>query len=1259
MTTDPSNPTGVWNSGYVSVWHLKENPSVTNCGANYEVCNSKSSSYHGQMYGSMTSGDQVPGKIDGSLDFDRIDDRIEVGPIIGDSTAFTVSAWFKTTQGMPEMKIYGEGNTGNLQEVTFLSVNEPDVGNVEFLVRNASGTYGAVDYTPGTLGDGNWHQLVGVQRAKNDRELFVDGISRGTNSTDVGTVNLNTGNIGVINRVGLDWIFGGGIDEVRISSAARDACWIQTEYKSMNNPSAFYTDGAEEGGPVTAIGLNSFTAKGQGNSVLVEWETKTEISNLGFNLYRSTEKNGTYTKLNSSLIPGLLSSVAGKKYDFTDANVTKGKLYYYQLEDIDLKGKKTMHGPICVDWDGDGIPDDVDSDVGRPGSPSDNGDDSDGDSDSPGSRMVTQIEVHELKAYQTKDGILIKWQTGYEVNNLGFHVYREENGQLYRLTPELIAGTALLGGSGTFLTGRDYSWWDLSSLDPRPSTLGTVRYWLEDIDLNGTSTWHGPVMAEVSTEPLPEAMRPELLGEWGRSLQQKYEEFWRIEELKERLRQKPQSSNEVRVLRTEQLPSLRSPKSSLLSSGSVGLSPQSSLLGARMQQILAGRSAVKIYVNQEGWYRISQPELLAAGLSETVNPKYLQLYVDGREIPMRVIGEEDRKFDPQDAIEFYGVGLDTLSTDARVYWLTAAWRLGKRIQGMDGQGNPASSSSFPFTVERKDRSYYFAALKNGEENNFFGAPVRPSGPTNQLLTLRHVDPSPAGNAILEVRLQGVTTAYHQVRVSLNGAVVGEMGFGGQSQGLFSVEVSQSALEEGDNLVTLIALGGAQDVSIIDSIRLTYWHTYTAFENTLAFGATGGNQHTVGGFSNSNIHVMDVTDPDAPYECIGSVAPQGLEYGVTIGVSGVGQRVLFAFTEEKAKSPMGIAHNRPSRWSRFAPGYELVIIAHGDFLENMKPLQALRKAQRMRVALVDVEDLYDEFNYGIKSPQAIKDFLSFAKAKWWRKPKFVLLVGDGSFDPRNSLRLGNFDFMPAKLVDTEYMETASDDWFVDFNSDGLPDLAIGRLPVRTVGEAQTVVSKIINYEQSTEMNQVLLVADIGDTYDFEGAAEEVEALLPPTHLPAQKVYRGSYGSDALARAEVLNDINQGPLVVNFIGHGSQQIWRGNLLKSADAAGLTNSNRLSFFVIMTCLNGFFQDVYFESMAEALLKAGQGGAVAVWGSSSLTYPDQQSLMNQELIRLLFNGQSLRLGEATIRAKAATEDQDVRRSWILFGDPSMRLRP
>ena len=78
---------------------------------------------------------------------------------------------------------------------------------------------------------------------------------------------------------------------------------------------------------------------------------------------------------------------------------------------------------------------------------------------------------------------------------------------------------------------------------------------------------------------------------------------------------------------------------------------------------------------------------------------------------------------------------------------------------------------------------------------------------------------------------------------------------------------------------------------------------------------------------------------------------------------------------------------------------------------------------------------------------------------------MLLVGDASFDPRNYLGLGDFDFVPTKLIDTVYLETASDDWFVDFNNDGLPSIAMGRIPVRTPEEAALVVSKIIAYESA--------------------------------------------------------------------------------------------------------------------------------------------------------------------------------------------------
>jgi hypothetical protein len=192
-----------------------------------------------------------------------------------------------------------------------------------------------------------------------------------------------------------------------------------------------------------------------------------------------------------------------------------------------------------------------------------------------------------------------------------------------------------------------------------------------------------------------------------------------------------------------------------------------------------------------------------------------------------------------------------------------------------------------------------------------------------------------------------------------------------------------------------------------------------------------------------------------------------------------------------------------------------------------------------------------------------------------------------------------------------------------------------------------------------VNEALLVADQmeqGD-HDFEGSSLGLEPLLPHS-VGVKRIFRGHYGSDAEAKEALLGGINEGPLLVNYVGHGSVGVWRGDLLTLADAEALTNGTGFPFFIGMTCLNGFFQTPYTDSLAEALIKRPQGGAVAVWTSSGLTVPGEQALMNMELMRLLFGAESLRVGEAARRAKAATTDQDVRKTWILFGDPSMKLK-
>jgi hypothetical protein len=340
----------------------------------------------------------------------------------------------------------------------------------------------------------------------------------------------------------------------------------------------------------------------------------------------------------------------------------------------------------------------------------------------------------------------------------------------------------------------------------------------------------------------------------------------------------------------------------------------------------------------------------------------------------------------------------------------------------------------------------------------------------------------------------------------------------------------------------------------------------------------------------------------------------------------------------------------------------LIIGKADILGAMDPLAQQRRSEGLSVSMVDIEDVYDEFSFGLRTPQAVKDFLQYTNTTWKKKPRFALFAGDASFDPRNYLGLGDVDLVPSKLIDTVFMETSSDDWFADFDLDGIPELALGRFPVRTAQEAALLVQKVFAYEKSTKADGVLLVADTNDIYDFEGASNLLLPLLP-INVKVELVNRGQIDNDAAARSQILAALNQGQRIVNYTGHGNIDQWRGSILLADDAASLTNDRHLSLFVLMTCLNGYFNDPTLSSLAESMLKAPKGGAAAVWASTGQCGPFDQALTNQEFYRLIFNGdpvtgKPLTLGEAAVKAKMAINDIDVRRTWVLFGDPTMRFK-
>ena len=99
----------------------------------------------------------------------------------------------------------------------------------------------------------------------------------------------------------------------------------------------------------TVINLSSFTATHKAGKVIIEWSTESEIDNAGFNFYRAEAENGEYMKINASLIPAEGSPASGAAYQYADKDVKNRITYYYKLEDIDLNGTSTMHGPVSAE----------------------------------------------------------------------------------------------------------------------------------------------------------------------------------------------------------------------------------------------------------------------------------------------------------------------------------------------------------------------------------------------------------------------------------------------------------------------------------------------------------------------------------------------------------------------------------------------------------------------------------------------------------------------------------------------------------------------------------------------------------------------------------------------------------------------------------------------------------------------------------------------------------------------------------------------
>ena len=259
-----------------------------------------------------------------------------------------------------------------------------------------------------------------------------------------------------------------------------------------------------------------------------------------------------------------------------------------------------------------------------------------------------------------------------------------------------------------------------------------------------------------------------------------------------------------------------------------------------------------------------------------------------------------------------------------------------------------------------------------------------------------------------------------------------------------------------------------------------------------------------------------------------------------------------------------------------------------------------------------------------------------------------------------------------MTDPWIGETAADNRFVAFSGpESIPDMILGRLPVNTTAQASAIVAKIVAYEQTpvvgTWTNEVLAVAGVADSAgDFAEYSDNLIADTLPFPYQADKIHYGVTHTDiGEAVAALKSGINQGKLIVNFIGHGFARGWSAQknppniFLQTTDVAAFTNQDKYPIFLAMTCSEGYFIDPTVAAFGEVVTRAENKGAIASWSPTGQGVSGAHDYMDRGFFDAVYKHGAYILGEAILsgfsRLWFSGSSLYLMETYELFGDPAL----
>ena len=802
--------------------------------------------------------------------------------------------------------------------------------------------------------------------------------------------------------------------------------------------------------------------------------------------------------------------------------------------------------------------------------------------------------------------LVVRWATASELGNVGFNVFAEDG----RRDWSDVVGSMVASEVIDSVEPQFYEW--------RGRAGDVKRLFLEDVDVFGRGKLHGPF-----------------------EIGQRYGEAPQIERID-----------------WQGIQAARDARSARRASDWPGL----------------GQAPVRLLVENDGIYRVGFDQLASAGLiSGPVKSSYLELHADGETVPMRVISRSPDYFGPGDQIEFLGRAHRSLYSDARVYKLKKHFSVAQ--SGSKGGTAPGFSPGF---AESRLTKTHMETVRIGRDAvyNFRSPTGSPFADTRMVVTNspreRHFDfwvdqlDGVGSGAQLLVSLTGGTdwpgvSPDHHVEVRLNGRLLADEWFTGTVQRLVQVAIPERLLENGTNRLSLrmpADTGAGADVVFLDYFEVTFPRKLAAQRGELAYEGAASAFQVTGLHTNEPViyrEASGVIERVEPLRVSGTgpftaIIP-GNRDGASYWIQSTGH--FMAPEIEPGRPRQDIVNGHA----------DYLMIVHPDFIDGIQPLVAHHQGQGLEVRVVDVRDIYDQFSHGRVDAEAIQAYIRATEDTMGYQ--HVLLVGGDTRDYRNTLGSNSISFIPSLYAETgPYVLFApADALFVDLNDDGVPDLPIGRLPVRTPEELAAVVDKTLIYAQGRGQRSAVIAADRQDpAVSFSQQANRLVAPMQ-SDWSVSRAFIDDLGVDG-ARQALISQINSGASLTAYLGHSAFSVWSfDSLLTGEDVSQLANYGQPTVVAQWGCWNTYHVGEAYNTMGHEFILGNNRGAALVMGPSTFSQSQSGARFGEFLMPLLSDGGERTIGEAVQQAKrevlaeGLADPRDVLLGWTILGDPALRL--